>query len=453
MKTKVLMSVAGLAACGAADAQVRPELQTAEFSGRYVKAVRATEIVGKTIDGQYVYGKTVELGEGNSNRLPGTRAYDAAQMSDTDGDGLELDPICADLAPHGLTGPSNRYWFGLAFSWQSYAEDIIPVAGTEGQVITSFATAGANPLCDGGAGTVSEQLTIVLESWEGFDNFPDLDGGDGEFGGTPDGLGFPASLSDTDGDTFVDEFIAGVLLDYGIQPSAGALGYGIFFATGLDTLGVALTSNQDLWDGGKPGTDGRPDGGIRVIWTRGDGGDGLGPIGGLYPATRAQSMLWGTYSMQNGPGACADPDTNFGGGQSDPTIWGEGENLCPPPRDVDGSWSGGAPSGNEQVDDVYDTTFDIADWTGIVPDFAAPGGLGLMVVLNVGGGPATYDCCDVNNDGTCNPADFSAWIAAFNAQLPRCDTNDDGLCNPADFSGWIAAFNASTGGNPLQCVE
>jgi len=41
-----------------------------------------------------------------------------------------------------------------------------------------------------------------------------------------------------------------------------------------------------------------------------------------------------------------------------------------------------------------------------------------------------------------SPADFSAWVAAFNAQAPECDQNDDGICSPADFSAWVANYNA-----------
>lgn len=53
------------------------------------------------------------------------------------------------------------------------------------------------------------------------------------------------------------------------------------------------------------------------------------------------------------------------------------------------------------------------------------------------------DCpADTNGDGSLTPADFSAWIAAFNAQSPACDQNGDALCSPADFSAWIAGFNA-----------
>ncbi|MCA9274164.1 MAG: NF038122 family metalloprotease [Phycisphaerales bacterium] len=55
----------------------------------------------------------------------------------------------------------------------------------------------------------------------------------------------------------------------------------------------------------------------------------------------------------------------------------------------------------------------------------------------------TGDCiADVNNDGQVSPADFSAWINAFNTQSPGCDQNYDGQCSPADFSAWISNFNA-----------
>jgi len=49
---------------------------------------------------------------------------------------------------------------------------------------------------------------------------------------------------------------------------------------------------------------------------------------------------------------------------------------------------------------------------------------------------------DVNGDGEVTPADFTAWIAAFNTAAPGCDQNSDGSCDPADFTAWIANFNA-----------
>jgi len=49
---------------------------------------------------------------------------------------------------------------------------------------------------------------------------------------------------------------------------------------------------------------------------------------------------------------------------------------------------------------------------------------------------------DTNGDGVLSPADFSAWVAAFNAMSTACDQNDDGVCSPADFSAWVANYNA-----------
>jgi len=49
---------------------------------------------------------------------------------------------------------------------------------------------------------------------------------------------------------------------------------------------------------------------------------------------------------------------------------------------------------------------------------------------------------DVNGDGVLSPADFTAWIAAFNADAAGCDQNGDTLCTPADFTAWISNYNA-----------
>ena len=68
-----------------------------------------------------------------------------------------------------------------------------------------------------------------------------------------------------------------------------------------------------------------------------------------------------------------------------------------------------------------------------------PGGSGFVdsVTLDMTRCPA-----DTNSDGLVTPADFNAWILAFNAQAPQCDQNADGLCTPADFNAWILNFNA-----------
>ncbi|MEO1534482.1 MAG: carbohydrate-binding protein, partial [Planctomycetota bacterium] len=49
---------------------------------------------------------------------------------------------------------------------------------------------------------------------------------------------------------------------------------------------------------------------------------------------------------------------------------------------------------------------------------------------------------DTNGDGSLTPADFNAWVLAFNTQADECDQNDDNDCNPADFNAWVLNFNA-----------
>ena len=48
---------------------------------------------------------------------------------------------------------------------------------------------------------------------------------------------------------------------------------------------------------------------------------------------------------------------------------------------------------------------------------------------------------DTNLDGAVTPADFNAWIAAFNTGDSVADQNLDGLVTPADFNAWILNFN------------
>lgn len=48
---------------------------------------------------------------------------------------------------------------------------------------------------------------------------------------------------------------------------------------------------------------------------------------------------------------------------------------------------------------------------------------------------------DVNGDGLLTPADFTAWINAYNNADAGCDQNGDGSCTPADFTAWITNYN------------
>ncbi|GAB5497082.1 MAG: hypothetical protein Phyf2KO_21620 [Phycisphaerales bacterium] len=56
------------------------------------------------------------------------------------------------------------------------------------------------------------------------------------------------------------------------------------------------------------------------------------------------------------------------------------------------------------------------------------------------------DCpADINYDGSLTPADFTAWVAAFNNGALGCDQNGDGACTPSDFTAWIANYNLGCG--------
>ncbi|MEL6311439.1 MAG: GC-type dockerin domain-anchored protein, partial [Pseudomonadota bacterium] len=49
---------------------------------------------------------------------------------------------------------------------------------------------------------------------------------------------------------------------------------------------------------------------------------------------------------------------------------------------------------------------------------------------------------DTNGDGALSPADFNAWVLAFNAGDLAADQNGDGLLSPADFNSWVLNYNA-----------
>ncbi|GAB5494924.1 MAG: hypothetical protein Phyf2KO_00040 [Phycisphaerales bacterium] len=84
------------------------------------------------------------------------------------------------------------------------------------------------------------------------------------------------------------------------------------------------------------------------------------------------------------------------------------------------------------------------DDTG-TPDTGVADGTGIVVDIGAAEfqGTTPQDClADVNNDGMLTPTDFTAWINAFNNNLPECDQNNDGSCTPTDYTAWIANFNA-----------
>jgi len=84
---------------------------------------------------------------------------------------------------------------------------------------------------------------------------------------------------------------------------------------------------------------------------------------------------------------------------------------------------------------LYDITFIAWDSNGLYL-------MSEPVTVRVQAGDPPICLADTNHDGAVTPADFSAWVAAFNTQAPECDQNGDGICSPADFSAWVANFNA-----------
>ncbi|MEL6797445.1 MAG: GC-type dockerin domain-anchored protein [Planctomycetota bacterium] len=67
---------------------------------------------------------------------------------------------------------------------------------------------------------------------------------------------------------------------------------------------------------------------------------------------------------------------------------------------------------------------------------------GLIFDITITVTPGVDCVADVNRDGMLTPADFNAWVLAFNNQSPACDQNGDGQCTPADFNAWVLNFNA-----------
>lgn len=61
--------------------------------------------------------------------------------------------------------------------------------------------------------------------------------------------------------------------------------------------------------------------------------------------------------------------------------------------------------------------------------------------FQTGCGNAGGQCADTNLDGSLDPADFNAWILAFNTGNCVADQNGDGLIDPSDFNAWISNYN------------
>ncbi len=87
------------------------------------------------------------------------------------------------------------------------------------------------------------------------------------------------------------------------------------------------------------------------------------------------------------------------------------------------------------------TAADAGDYYCFINGFCNTAGLNSQVAtLTVNTIPECL--ADVNGDGSLTPTDFTAWVGAYNNNLPECDQNNDGLCTPTDFTAWVANFNS-----------
>ncbi len=82
------------------------------------------------------------------------------------------------------------------------------------------------------------------------------------------------------------------------------------------------------------------------------------------------------------------------------------------------------------------------EYVGLIHEYAILSDGDGIEIINISENCNVYCLPDTNNDGTLTPADFSAWVAAFNNNAPACDQNSDVSCTPADFSAWVANYNA-----------
>lgn len=91
---------------------------------------------------------------------------------------------------------------------------------------------------------------------------------------------------------------------------------------------------------------------------------------------------------------------------------------------------------------VYGRNWSV-EYVDLVGEYAVIGDSNFGIdIINISEDCKVHCLPDINSDGSLSPADFSAWVAAFNSGAPACDQNGDGSCTPADFSSWVTNYNA-----------
>ena len=440
MKTKMILACAGMAAC-ATQAQVnRPDMQSLGMHAAvYPQTVQP--ILGITMDNELILGEErpyVRSDVAQRGAPTVTKLYDGAGTADTDGDGT-LDPACGDLCGgFASPQPSSRWFFGPTFAAQAIAEDFEMDAtqAADNPSFSGFVSLINWLSCDNTSGT--EPMILVFTMYDSVDLTAELDGVNDGF--DTDGDGFadsPYERTDTDGDGLLDQFTGGVIVTFANVDTDGDTTNG---AEVLDaaTAGYYILLAEDLTAGGTNDVfggfpagdrdgDGRPDGTYEMFIAGGEGpdtdGDGNGDSGDIFnqfiPATNvAQAMLWGPGASDNSGCNAADLGSTNG------ITWAQGENVCDPlaPNAGAGFSDGAAnPDGGSLVDNFWDPSIELTDFTAVV---GCPDPLAYAVTIQgEGSGGTPPPCADTNGDGLVTPADFNAWILAFNQGVngPTCN--------------------------------
>ncbi|MEO1584024.1 MAG: hypothetical protein AAFR96_05555 [Planctomycetota bacterium] len=438
----------------------RPDLQT-KAAGPTIYPTTVQAIKGVTMDNRLVLGEKRDyvrpdgVAVARSGSGPSI-VYNGAGVADTDGDGA-LDVACGDLCSGdaGPSAPSDRIFFGDSFAIQAVADDFeveaSALAGNEN--FSGFVLLTNLVSCDGRTG--NEPLIVIFTLYDSVDLVADLDGTDG-FDTDGDGVNdSPYQRTDADGDGLVDQFSAGVIVtvtsdgDGIIDATPGGYftllaeeltnadldGDGVLDGLGSEDLGVFPSGDRD--------GDGRPDGTVEIFYAGSEGpdtdGDGAGDSGDIYnqffaTTNNAQTMFWGP--TRNDTSGCL-ADLGDGTGSSEGIFWGQGANVCPPGSLYEGS---DFSEGLGTVDNIWDASIEVTDFSGVV---ACPDPLTAAVTIlgESFGDPA---CADSNGDGLLSPADFNAWVLAYNTQsVGVCDQNGDGLCTPQDLNAWVLNFSSA----------
>ncbi len=390
-----LAAVSTLICAGTAQSP-EPLVETNTVDG-HVQAIAATPVRVNAMGRVIEFGDAVQLGQGVS-RGPGscdqsTPLFDSFVVTDTDGDGIPIDPVCGDLC--GLGTPGSRYFFGSEFPIQGFAMDIV-IDPAQGRDLESIVLPTIMARCVNNKDIYMYMLVSIYEDYDTTGFGYDINGD--TIGDTP----FPPD--DLDGDTNPDALLGSAVLTFPIPLG----GYQIFYASELDSLGIPLPSDGI--------------GGIRVqLVDEFVDLDGDTVNESPVPFENTSAMLWAPSAGNPG---CSIP--SYGARQTD-TWWPLGYNIC---NDTPG-----------YSPDPFTYVFDDS-LSGVV---ACPETL--MPAVTIFGTCADERiCADQNADGQVLPNDFTAWIDNYNSGDYRADVNQNGFITPTDFTAWIAAFNQGQSG-------